>query len=102
MQRELVRSGWIDALEKRQLLSVAAKIRVLGNETRIFAGNNVQVSAVANKAGSGTQLGAGSPITSRYEWNFGDHTAESRYDVLPGFNAAHVYDEPGTYKLTLR
>src|SRR5438552_1282542 len=102
MREDSVRSGWIEALEKRELLSVTAKIRLLGSESTIFAGNNVQVSAVPNKHGTGTNLGAGSPITSKYEWDFGDHTPGASYSILPGFNAAHLYDTPGSYKLVLR
>src|SRR5439155_12559922 len=62
----------------------------------------VQASAVPNKHGTGTNLGAGTPITSKYQWDFGDHSPGASYNILPGFNAAHVYDTPGTYKLVLR
>lgn len=45
-------------------------------------------------------LRRGTPIAARYEWDFGD--ASSPYNRLVGFNAAHVYDRPGTYTVTLR
>jgi hypothetical protein len=48
-----------------------------------------------------SQVGLGaSPETTTFEWNFGDPT--SKYNVLEGFNAAHVYDVAGTYTLTLK
>src|SRR5437773_2655329 len=101
MARNFFRPARVEALEKRQLLSVAAKIRLLGNESTIYASNTVHVSAVPTKAGIGTSLGAGSPLTAEYSWDFGDRTAGSDYNRLPGFNAAHVYDTPGTYRLAL-
>ncbi len=58
------------------------------------AGSAIHVDGVASS------LGAGDPTTSRYEWNFGDSGSE--YNILEGFNAAHVYDRPGTYTITLR
>jgi PKD repeat protein len=53
----------------------------------------VNVDALSSKVGTGTQ------ITSTYAWDFGD--AGTQYDQLTGFNAAHVYDTPGTYTITL-
>jgi PKD repeat protein len=47
-----------------------------------------------------SDLGIGGALTGRYEWDFGD--AEGRFSALEGWNAAHVYDRPGTYTLTLR
>ncbi|UCD75632.1 MAG: PKD domain-containing protein [Phycisphaerales bacterium] len=47
-----------------------------------------------------SEPGAGTPLTARYEWDFGD--PNGRYNKLEGFVAAHTYDEPGTYTLTLR
>ncbi|MDY7107243.1 MAG: PKD domain-containing protein [Planctomycetota bacterium] len=46
-----------------------------------------------------SDLGVGDPLTAHYEWDFGD--AGSAYNELVGFNAAHVYDEPGQYTVTL-
>ena len=48
----------------------------------------------------GTDLGVGSPLTARYQWDFGD--LGSSYNRLPGFNAAHAYNKPGEYRLRLR
>jgi len=47
-----------------------------------------------------SQLGAGDVTTARFEWDFGDAAGE--YNNLAGFNAAHVYDNPGTYTITLK
>jgi PKD repeat protein len=44
-------------------------------------------------------LNAGTPITSNYQWNFGD--SNTPYNEMTGFNAAHVYDTPGTYAISL-
>lgn len=35
----------------------------------------------------------------KYDWDFGD--ADSRYNWLPGWHAAHLYDRPGTYTIKL-
>jgi hypothetical protein len=40
------------------------------------------------------------PLDARYEWNFGD--PGSPYNRLVGWNAAHVYREPGLYTITLK
>lgn len=39
------------------------------------------------------------PLNAKYAWDFGDNGSE--YDQLPGFNASHVYDAPGTYHVQL-
>ncbi|MDB5288814.1 MAG: domain containing protein [Phycisphaerales bacterium] len=44
-------------------------------------------------------LGAGTPLTAHYQWNFGDPSG--KYNTLVGWNAAHTYDNPGTYTVTL-
>jgi hypothetical protein len=46
-----------------------------------------------------SKLGAGTPINSNYQWNFGDPS--SAFNTLPGFNAAHIYNTPGVYQITL-
>lgn len=60
----------------------------------IAAGQAIHVDALSST------LRAGTPITARYEWDFGD--PNGRFNRIVGFNAAHVYDTPGTYKITLR
>jgi PKD domain len=44
-------------------------------------------------------LGAGTCLTARYQWDFGDPGSE--YNDLVGWNAAHTYQNPGTYTITL-
>lgn len=47
-----------------------------------------------------SSLGAGNIGTARYEWDFGDPNGQ--YNKIEGWNAAHVYDQPGNYTITLR
>ena len=44
-------------------------------------------------------LAVGTPLTARYDWDFGD--SGSKYNTLTGFNAAHFYQQPGNYTITL-
>ena len=46
-------------------------------------------------------VGTGSPITTNYQWNFGD--TGGQYNTLDGYNASHIYQTAGTYtaKLTI-
>jgi len=62
--------------------------------TNITAGNTVFVNGLSSTVGAGTAL------TARYEWDFGD--AGSRFNTLVGFNAAHNYESAGTFTVTLR
>ena len=57
------------------------------------APHTVHVHALAST------LNAGSYLTARWQWDFGDGTA--RYNQLEGWNAAHVYNRPGTYTVKL-
>src|SRR5688572_29158558 len=45
-------------------------------------------------------LGLGNELTALYEWDFGDPSGQ--FNTLIGWNAAHVYNQPGTYTLRLR
>jgi Ca2+-binding RTX toxin-like protein len=45
-------------------------------------------------------LGAGTPLTANYQWTFGDPSGT--YNSLTGWNAAHTYNNPGTYTITLK
>ena len=91
----------IDSLEPRRLLAVTPHITVLNNQTTVTVGQAVQVNAVQTGLAIGADLGVGTPLTARYQWDFGDTTSGSQFDQLPGFNAAHVYDVPGLYTITL-
>jgi len=46
-------------------------------------------------------LAGSSPLTDTFLWNFGDGTSASQYNQLNGFNAAHVYNAPGEYTISL-
>lgn len=60
----------------------------------VAAGTAIHVDAL------NSSLGSGDAASARFEWDFGD--AGSSYNKLVGFNAAHLYQTPGTYTLTLR
>jgi hypothetical protein len=91
----------IDLLEPRRLLTVSPVIHLLNNQAIVSVGQAVHVNAVQTGLPIGADLGAGTPLTARYQWDFGDTTPSSEFDQLPGFNAAHVYDVPGIYTITL-
>lgn len=60
----------------------------------VMAGQAVHVNAVSSLLGEGA-----APTTTRFDWDFGD--PDGAYNALTGFNAAHVYDAPGQYVITL-
>jgi PKD repeat protein len=49
--------------------------------------------------GLSTHLFNGDAIAAKYDWDFGD--AGSKYNRVIGWNAAHIYDKPGTYTVRL-
>ncbi len=55
--------------------------------------------AALHVSGLSVPLAVGTPLTARYAWDFGDPAGQ--YNTLVGFVAAHVYDRPGTYTITL-
>lgn len=57
------------------------------------AEHSIFVNALSSSLGDGTQLNA------NYSWNFGD--TGSAFNSLTGWNAGHIYDNPGTYTITL-
>jgi hypothetical protein len=59
----------------------------------IMAGNAFQADALA------TGLSAGDAIHTRYAWDFGD--PNGAHNQMVGWNAAHIYDTPGTYTVTM-
>src|SRR5262249_49017405 len=69
----------------------SAVITVL--EKSINAGEGIHVH------GLNSALNGGTVLTARYAWDFGD--PGSLYNNLVGFNAGHVYDNPGDYTVTL-
>jgi len=60
---------------------------------KVTAGNAVHAQ------GLGTTLTNGSDLDATFTWDFGD--ASGAYNTLQGFNAAHIYDVPGAYKIKL-
>ncbi len=62
-------------------------------ETSITAGHAIFVNGLSSTLGSGT------PLTAKYDWDFGD--SGSKYNTLTGWNASHVYDRAGTYTVRL-
>jgi hypothetical protein len=98
LSRQLIH---IDALEPRRLLTVSPHIQLLNNQAVVPAGQAIFANAVQTGLPIGADLGVGSPLTARYQWDFGDATPSSRFNQLPGFSAAHVYDTPGMYLITL-
>ena len=67
-------------------------IRMIG-DADLVVGNTVHVHGLESVLQGGTLL------NSKFEWDFGD--TSGRYNKLTGFNAAHVYDKPGVYTITL-
>lgn len=61
--------------------------------TSVIAGNGFHVNGIS------TVLASGSQSLARYRWDFGD--PNGRFNNLEGFNAAHVYETPGQYRVTL-
>ncbi|HEX8323526.1 MAG TPA: PKD domain-containing protein [Tepidisphaeraceae bacterium] len=57
------------------------------------AGTSVHVDALSS------QLKGGLWNDGKYAWDFGD--SGGRHNVMRGFNAAHAYDQPGTYAVSL-
>src|SRR5207302_4942331 len=62
-------------------------------ETTVLAGQGVEVN------GLNSVVHSGNPLTTKYHWNFGD--VGGKYNDLTGWNAGHVYDDAGTYTITL-
>ncbi len=66
---------------------------ITAKNTTVIAGQAVHVHGLASSLTAGNALGAS------YAWDFGDPSG--RFNQLEGFNAAHVYDTPGNYTITL-
>src|SRR5262245_15608073 len=47
-----------------------------------------------------TTLSVGDPLTARYQWDFGDPAGQ--FNAVDGWNAAHIFDAPGTYSVKLK
>lgn len=64
----------------------------------VLGGNGQTENSVFVDATS-SSLGDGNINNATYKWDFGD--PGSKYNVLPGWNAGHIYDKAGTYTITL-
>jgi PKD repeat protein len=60
---------------------------------------NAVVGQALHVQGTGTTLANEQIEDGVFRWDFGDPTG--RFNTLPGFNASHVYDRPGTYTIKL-
>jgi hypothetical protein len=78
------------------------------SSTSTAGGPNVNISVNDNTISAGhgaffnglaSSLNAGTPITAKYDWDFGDYN--SKYNNLTGWNAGHVYNNPGNYTVRL-
>src|SRR5262249_30052551 len=72
--------------------SPAAKITAVSSTT-IHAGQSFHAYA------TNSTLGAGTPLTARYAWDFGD--SGSQYNTLLRFGVAHYFSKAGTYQVKL-
>src|SRR5688572_3787762 len=72
----------------------APVVRIQAINSRIFAGQSLHVS------GLGTTFTHGQLNDASFEWTFGD--AGGRFNTLRGFVGAHVYQQAGTYDVTLK
>jgi hypothetical protein len=114
----------VEPLESRLLLTVTPGIMELdgtqltNNQTISWqAGIALHVRAVDNvdanhnATGPTTFTGTSNPNNTNFQWDFGDTAAltdpdytsgvRSAHNSETGFNAAHIYDTPGTYALKL-
>jgi hypothetical protein len=73
---------------------LAPDVRIDAVSRTITAGQALHVSGLR------TLLKSGNPADAIFEWDFGD--GNGQHNKLRGFNAAHVYENPGTYTVRLK
>ncbi len=61
--------------------------------------STVAVDHAIQVNGLSSTLNAGTVLTAKFLWDFGD--SGSKYNQLVGWNAAHLYTQPGKYTITL-
>ncbi|MDB5354488.1 MAG: hypothetical protein JWN24_941 [Phycisphaerales bacterium] len=88
-----------EPLETRTHFSVTANITVVGSAPSSSYSVPAGIPFAVNT--TGMTMTDTAAITNNYKWNFGDTTAGSEFNILPGFNAAHIYNTAGSYKLNL-
>jgi hypothetical protein len=75
--------------------TVGAPVPVITTiDNSVQAGHSIFVNAL------NSNLVSGDWIHAKMTWDFGD--GGSTYNTLNGFNAAHAYERPGTYVVTLK
>lgn len=62
-------------------------------------GDSIRAGHAYHVQATGTIIPGAQAEDASFEWDFGD--VGSRFNRLPGFNVAHVYEQPGTYTVTL-
>lgn len=67
--------------------------------TNAFQGTTITAGESFHIEATGTVIPGADVEDASFAWDFGD--AGSRYNQMPGFNAAHVYERPGTYTVKL-
>ena len=65
----------------------------------VLLGNSGQAEQSVFVDGLSSTLGAGTVLNATFKWNFGD--SNGAYNNLVGWNAGHIYNNPGTYTITL-
>jgi hypothetical protein len=91
-----LRAAVLEALEPRVLLSVTPVITSLDDS--VMDGMAIHVR------GTDSSFDGNAPQSLSFDWNFGDvvNGQAAPHNHMNGFNAAHVYDAPGTYTITLK
>ena len=85
-------AGWVNSYSSNpDAYAPKVVLELLGKQ--VIAGHGVHVDAAR------TTLSAGTPLTARYQWDFGD--PNGNYNTAQGWSSAHVYDAPGTYTVRL-
>ena len=104
---------WGETLKINMVVKAAAASTATGGNVTTGAAvdalaPNIKLATLADTAIAGQQFAieaSGTTIPkydiedAKFSWNFGDPSG--KYNVLPGFNAAHVYERAGTYTATL-
>jgi hypothetical protein len=96
----------------RQLSRVFPSLVVsvaLFNSPQAFAAPTAAIAAMATSGqapftvhvhGLNSTIDVGTKMTARYEWDFGD--AAGSFNKLVGWNAAHTFNQAGTYTVKLK
>lgn len=83
----------VSEVSKTPLTPATTAVITPTTSTSVMVLSGVHVHALNSTLSSGT------PLTAKYQWNFGDPNGQ--YNSYDGFNAAHVYSQPGNYVIGL-